>query len=412
MSIIVKYLNKYAVPEAQKVSALAKNIPQHIQHCLVIPAYDESEAFIKRITQHSAMKEALVVIVINQPVSVTQCANNTLMQLLTSSADVIAQSENIYLSSLDGVHFLVIDRYSLAHRLDDKKGVGLARKIGADIVCALQQSKVVPSFVIYSSDADAHLPDNYFQTLDWSEKDAAKIFDFHHHSDDADAALIDATDTYEAAIKYYRDGLYWAGSPYAFYTLGSTLCFSTYHYCAVRGFPERPAGEDFYLLNKLAKVGNVHYEPEICIRLEPRQSHRVPFGTGPAVSKIIALQSEAKAYYYYNPKVFEALKETLECVLTNIALVVVEKKAQPLDTESLLQQSLPEYARDAMQALDFEHFCNHAQKQCAAIASFKKQFHDWFDAFRTLKFIHYLEQHYFPAVPLETCLKLTTHWKI
>ena len=46
----------------------------------------------------------------------------------------------------------------------------------------------------------------------------------------------------------------YARSPYAFHTIGSTMAVSANHYAKVRGFPKREAGEDFYLLNKLAKV--------------------------------------------------------------------------------------------------------------------------------------------------------------
>ena len=63
---------------------------------------------------------------------------------------------------------------------------------------------------------------------------------------------------YEYSLRYYVAGLTYAQSPYAFHTIGSTMAVNAEHYASVRGFPRREAGEDFYLLNKLAKVGSVH----------------------------------------------------------------------------------------------------------------------------------------------------------
>ncbi len=66
-----------------------------------------------------------------------------------------------------------------------------------------------------------------------------------------------ATQLYELSLRYYVAGMKFARSPYAFHTIGSSMAVSPVHYARVRGFPKREAGEDFYLLNKLAKLGSV-----------------------------------------------------------------------------------------------------------------------------------------------------------
>ncbi len=80
----------------------------------------------------------------------------------------------------------------------------------------------------------------------------------------------------------------------------------------MRGFPKREAGEDFYLLNKLAKVGTVLELAEgpdnEAIRIESRRSDRVPFGTGAAVNRITALADPLGEFRFYDPSVFELLK--------------------------------------------------------------------------------------------------------
>ena len=104
----------------------------------------------------------------------------------------------------------------------------------------------------------------------------------------------------------------YARSPYAFHTIGSTMAVNAFHYAKVRGFPRRQAGEDFYLLNKLAKVGAIRQlsEETECesIDIAARLSDRVPFGTGAATGKIMELEDPAREYLFYHPAVFGLLR--------------------------------------------------------------------------------------------------------
>ena len=124
-----------------------------------------------------------------------------------------------------------------------------------------------------------------------------------------------ATRLYEYSLRYYVAGLSFAHSPYAFHTIGSTIAVNAAHYAKVRGFPRRQAGEDFYLLNKLAKVGAIMQlgaetdcEP---IDIAARLSDRVPFGTGAAVGKIMELEDPAREFLLYHPSVFGLLRSWL-----------------------------------------------------------------------------------------------------
>src|SRR5690606_17786041 len=91
---------------------------------------------------------------------------------------------------------------------------------------------------------------------------------------------------YEISLRSYEYGLAYAGSPYAFQTLGSTLALNPAAYAKVRGFPKRLAGEDFYILNKLIKIGPIYLRNDRCLQIKDRPSQRVPFGTGTSVFKI------------------------------------------------------------------------------------------------------------------------------
>ena len=409
---IDKYLDNYA---AQETAELAHFPHQHTyDRCLVIPAYNEDDAFISRLKNTAFDVKILLILVLNQPQHDEDMVGSVeLKQRVIDSGKQVWQQQHLSLICHSDLHILLVERFTKDLRIPTKMGVGLARKIGCDIAVSLYRSYQIKSSWIYCADADTHLPKNYFDNLDRhinndsNRENLSKVnlsdlscavFDFYHLSNCAANADINrATQDYENAIKYYRDSLRWAGSPYAFCTLGSTLCISTVHYCRVRGFPKRAGAEDFYLLNKLAKTGSVVEVPGIRIGIDSRISSRVPFGTGPAVAGILSIQGNGGNYNYYNPEIFLELKTllaTLETLWNN------------LHTGSTNIETLTGNLNiSAAKAIGIDKFLQHASKQCKTKATFDKHFHDWFDAFRTLKFIHYLQKNEHPNLPLSTCLK-------
>ena len=207
---------------------------------------------------------------------------------------------------------LLIDRAEPGRTLPPKQGVGLARKIGADVALAWIADGSVETPLIWSTDADVVVPPDYFtRPLHASLDASAFVFPFTHRLE-GDASQRAAMRSYDQYLRYYLDGLRRAGSPYAFHTIGSTLCVGATAYAQVRGFPKRQAGEDFYLLNKLAKVGSIVTLTGQPIELSGRTSDRVPFGTGAAVRQIQAQRAQGSAYTVENPLVFDALGAWLE----------------------------------------------------------------------------------------------------
>ena len=284
---------------------------------------------------------------------------------------------------------LLVDRFSPGQQIPEKQGVGLARKIGADIALTLINSKHITRPWIYTSDADAHLPDDYFSALDGDTstnhrgQSAAAIYPFKHLCDDSPVGQ--ATRLYEQRMQQYVDGLYSAGSPYAFQTIGSAIAVSAKHYAEVRGFPKRSGGEDFYLLNKLAKTGAINklQAPEIII--EARQSDRVPFGTGPAIGKLLLEQNIHQTKIFYHPQIFVALKTWLD--------VMAMSQVRPLNDLPLSASTL-----DALQTIGVIKAIEAARKVSNSPQSYIKHMHTWFDAFKTLKFVHSLRDCSFPNV--------------
>lgn len=392
---VTKYLQAHAEPEC---AALVNFPPIALQQVLVIPAFRETTEFAQRIAAR-ATSGLLVIVVINQPAGPEEPLNRELLHFFCREP-VIWQNENMSLFSADEgtLHWLVVDRFSAGRTIDIKQGVGLARKVGCDLAVALMIAGAGHTSWICCTDADATLPDNYFQALESCAADTvAAVFSVEHKaSTEGDGPIVAATRRYERALRYYVDGLAWAGSPYALPTIGSALAVRLQAYCECRGFPRKPAGEDFYLLNKLAKLGRVHWLTDVVISVKARLSDRVPFGTGPAVQKILALADPAE-FTYYAPDSFVELRTWLNHIPR--IWPQIHNNRDPLE-------GLPDYLQQILREAGIGTLWAHIQRQVSSPARCETSVHHWFDAFQTLKFIRRLQDVRYPALPLEQCVQL------
>jgi hypothetical protein len=213
-------------------------------------------------------------------------------------------------------------------------------------------------------------------------------------------------------------GMKYAASPYAFHTIGSTMAVSASHYAKVRGFPKRAAGEDFYLLNKLAKVGGVLElaSDSDCapLEIEARRSDRVPFGTGAAVNRMADLNDLLNDYRFYDPEVFELLGLWLQSLPaiwhSRSSQLVVDIFSLPADAQD--QATGLQSLLESLQELKVEKALEHAFRQSADLDQFSRQMHTWFDAFRTLKLIHALRDRILPTISLATLESNQTFCKL
>lgn len=372
-----KYLQHYAEGEIEFVETLTTKW----QEVICIPAFDETDTLPILLNTLSAEKNLLLILVLNSPASAinsaatlrTQKLGELIKQLFPLQQTVSEHCQLLQLNE-NASHILLIEHYSIP----DKAGVGLARKIACDIACKLIHDKKISSPWIHNTDADVTLPTGYFSaSKKLDKKSAAGIYAFKHLKD-SNPILKNALQLYEFSLFYYVEALKWAGSPYAFHTIGSTLLLNHKAYALARGFPKRVAGEDFYLLNKLRKIGKIESLTEPVITLSGRPSKRVPFGTGPAINKISELNSPDEEYLFYHPKCFQYLKEWLT-LLPNLW--------QNKDLKSLLED---EILFNSLITLGAEEAILHARNNSTTQSGFVKQLHNWFDAFRTLKLIHSL----------------------
>ena len=413
-----RYLNQYAEPEAKQLNGLT----DQFQRCVCIPAYNEPPAFIGRLLTFINQQTAtLAIIVLNRPdnsqsedetesETETESKNHICQQVLTEKLSIHWQSENMQLHRAQNQSaILLVDRFNKGPAIAAKQGVGMARKIAADIALQLIYQQLISEPWIYSTDADVILPDNYFNrsgsfveqglnknrgTAQTSPNNvAAYILDYQHIAT-SDPAINAATRLYEHRLNAYVDGLTLAGSSYAFQTLGSTLCIHASHYAMVRGFPKRAAGEDFYLLNKLRKTGLIVSLKTPTIQIESRISHRTPFGTGSSVDDILANDDPQQAAIFYHPQLFVFLYHTL-CWLkllsnNNFSIQKNNDWQQVINTYCEWSKKEKSIIIEALTAIDFNSGFTHCLNNSRDASQFTRQMDAWFDGFKTLKYLHAL----------------------
>jgi hypothetical protein len=398
---IAKYLDHYAESEAALVVDLFSGFfsgsfsdlraSELYEHCLIIPTRSESWAELKRAWQHLTSK-LLVILVINTCDEKDQVTQKLLADTTSASS---ARTANLYLSRVNSfIDCLVVDRTSTGNRFSSKEGVGLARKIGADIALTLISRGVIRNTYINNTDADAILPPNYFE-LTVAKHVSAIVRPFRHISRSKSRnnterkAHHQAVLLYEISLRYYVNRLAYAKSLYAFHTIGSTISVNARDYALVRGTPKRLAGEDFYLLNKLAKTGAVFSAPGDPITLDARISHRTPFGTGSSIDRILSLDNPLTDYLYYQPNTFEQLKT----LLTKLPLSWQQTEIEEIFVDE-------PYLRDwGLCTGAFKEIAKQ-RRQIRSESVFLKFLTDWLDGFRTLKFVHFMRDNHFPSKPI------------
>lgn len=387
------------------------------KHCLIIPAFREDQTLVEKLTRLPKEQGAtLIILAINRPYGSTKDANRPLLEAVSALPKSAASCKAAPLYCLsrqapsrnkpgDEVHhLLVVDLDHTRGPLPEKQGVGLARKYAADIAVRWYASGALETAWIHCSDADALWPEDYFSHLTPApERGAAAVFPFYHagdpHTADTTQMSINAaTALYELRLHHYVLGLEYAESPYAYHTLGSAIAFHIEHYVQVRGFPTRNAGEDFYLLNKLAKTGKVIRLSGTAIQLHSRASDRVPFGTGPAVMSLSEHDDLAAAPLFYNPDCYVQLKCVLRTLIAmyDHATDTLHARLRSAD----LQQEQADEVYALLQTMGVEKALTHCQAQGKRQQDYERHLHQWFDGFRTLKFIHGLRDTSYPMLSL------------
>lgn len=393
---LAKYLATYAEPEAARVA----DVPGGYAGVLVVPACREEVSLLNGFEEaaRACAGRVLCILVVNgrsDAAAGVHTANDRLLAdvrgRVGSSLRRICGVPPMYLGDLGAFDILVVDRATVGHRFLRKQGVGLARKIGADIAVALHRAEKTNPWIGFS-DADATLPAGYFDALRAASPDVSAVLFSFWHAPSGDPPVDVATALYEVSLRYYVLGLARAGSPYAMHTLGSAMAVSAVAYASARGVPKREAAEDFYLLNKIAKVGTVLRVDDAVVELRARRSERTPFGTGCAVDRMLA---DPESLRLYGPECFDVLGSWLH---------ELEEFCAHLSVERLLATTVwagraAGVVLDAVEHAGGRTALERIVRQSHDATDLWTRLHIWFDAFRTLKLIHALRDAHFAPVP-------------
>ena len=405
---VQKYLARHAEPEA----AAAAGLPGQFGHALVAPAYAEGDDLFRMLgsVPEGPLGRVLVVLVVNGRADSDErahAANRAALERLTrelGKPEPLADQPPIAALPLPGGALVVVDRASPGRFLPEGQGVGLARKIGFDFALAVRQAGRLASPWLHSTDADTLLPRDYFDRVANADPDrtAAAIYPFEHRFA-SDLALATAGRLYEISLRYYVLGLAWAGSPYAYESMGSCLAIPAAAYAGVRGFPRRNALEDFYALNKLAKTGQILRLPGDPVLLEGRISERVPVSTGKALKDLVSRQRALDDFRLYHPAVFGHLAAWIR-VLAAIASSGgrIEGSLAELPAESPFFKV--DLLRETLERMGAFPAIREAIRKSSDAATLRRHLHTWFDAFRTLKLVHALRAGGLPSLPYREAL--------
>ncbi len=365
---------------------------------LVLPVYRESPDLLVRLARSlGGAGPALVLAVLNRPEQDRDGRANEPMRRAVAALPAGAPGCR---QLAPGCDLFCHDLEALCGPTPRKQGVGLVRKIGCDIALQWMAAGAIDSDWLCCTDADATLPGDYFARLaSVPDGSGSAVFPFEHLPG-PDGECNTATALYELRLLHYVLGLEHAASPYAYHTLGSTLAVRAGCYARVHGFPRRSGGEDFYLLNKANKLAPVTRLGGEAIGIRSRYSSRVPFGTGPAVTSIAAAGDPGRQARFYHPMCFEALRVFLS------AVPALRERDAPdlcaLLADRGLQERHAAVIAAALQRMGVAGAIAHCRDHGQTPERFLRHFHQWFDAFRTLKCIHALRDALWPDQSLSS----------
>jgi len=376
------YLKRYAWPDS-----LIEEIPdEDLALVVVIPAYNEPDLISSLKALANCEQPACDVEII----TVLNYSEDASKEIVRNSRKTIEQVEQWSKeNSRPGVKFLTIWAGGLKKKF---AGPGLARKIGMDEAVRRIYQVGKQNGLVVSFDADCSCDTNYLveiYNLFISKKDfnGCAVY-YEHYPLQQENHLTGHIINYELHLRYYSDALQFAGYPYPYHTIGSTMVVTAKAYIAVGGMNRRKAGEDFFFLQKIFPMGGFYYLNTTTVYPSPRVSDRVPFGTGATMTKLES--SHSYLYPTYNLQSFFALRDFLilkdRWYNANARMV------------SELLDGLPQAMQVWLRENDFPGHLQRIRSNSASHKTFQKAFFQWFNRFNVLKYVHFARDQYYANI--------------
>ena len=374
---IIDYLNKRATlsPWQLDLSNCDK-----IEQVVVIPAYNEFHNIRNLLhslspNDISICEKTLVIIVVNNrnetitPPEHIENNQNTLELLRT----YMHEKEFPFPMG-------IVDASSPGYEFPAEHGVGLARKIGLDwgLYTLFQQGKTEGGLICL--DADCEVSQNYLNEWNYffmtNPYSAGIMYSEHPIENTLYGQCMLA---YEIFLRCYELGLHYANSPYTFLPIGSTIGVSVPLYVNCGGMNTRIAGEDFYFLQKVARLGEIKRLTTATVYPSARLSDRVPFGTGAKLKQYLN-QPETK-YLTYPFECFDILKKWIQCI------------DNPEENPEFMLLQAEKIHSELAHFLVTNYWIQKTKKifqQNQNKKSLQFHLHEWFDGLKTLKLLHHL----------------------
>lgn len=371
---VERYLRRQSIAEPDAGDGWPPPRPG-LRASIVIPVYDELDhieevvASLERASTSPGVFE--VIVVVNHAADAPEAARRANLETLRR----LEARETSY-----PLH--VLDRASDSRAYAPEiAGVGRARREGADIALArLASVGRALDGLLPCLDGDSPVAPGYIDDL-------LAIFDAHpgmlagvcryRHPIPDDPSHARAMIAYEAWMRYWEAALVYTGTPYAFQSIGSCMVLTARGYALADGMPTLEALSDFYMLEKITKVGGrgaVRPLADPLVTPSARPSGRVPRGTGPSVR--LQLEGETGRFERTEgPAAFETLEALFAAVPDGFDDLDVLRDAA---TDPLLD--------DFLRDVDAWATLAKLRDNAPSAAHFERHFHTWFDNLQIVKF--------------------------
>jgi hypothetical protein len=347
--------------------------PSSLAAAVIIPAYEEQNVIC---TLESLLRckrppfQTEILVIINDSESSPQEVKNVNKEVYK---EVNLWIEN---NSINGFSFYAGHFKDLPAK---KAGVGLARKIGMD-EAARRFQLIGKNGILICLDADCLVREDYliriFQYFkDHPDKECASVY-FEHPVDgnkypkEVYRSIVD----YELHLRYLRQAQVYIDLPFAYHTVGSAMAVRSDAYLVQGGMNTRQAGEDFYFLHKFTRINKCGSINNTAVFPSPRPSGRVPFGTGKAIQKAL----DGTDQKTYNLGSFELLRPWIS------------------NPETIPSQELNSY----LTKNKWLTISQRIRGNTASEDSYRKQFFQCFDAFKLIKYLHFMRDRSYPDQPV------------
>lgn len=265
---------------------------------------------------------------------------------------------------------------------DPEWGAGTARKILMDEALRRFNLSDNGNGVIVSLDGDCTVSHNYLREI---EKEfsglpeiSGAVIRFEHPLPVKARDHRMAIAAYELHMRYHYQALRHSHMPSVYHTIGSAIAVRASAYVRAGGMSRRPAGEDFYFIQKLIPVGKISEINSATVFPSPRVSNRVAFGTGPVVGSL--LKSGSEQLFTWHPDAFKPL------ALLHDLVPKLYRMKDP-ESEALLDQ-LPYPLSLFLRENGWVKRVAEIRNNTGSEHAFAIRFYRWFNMFRVIKYLN------------------------